>query len=143
VGCPGVAFLPPPLKSKSTNSKKENRMSVQIIDVSNGLVTAKIAGKLTPAEQVQFQKSVADLISKEGKARVLVLAKEFQGWDKGDWSDVSFQAKYDQDIEKMAVVGEKKWADLAVLFVGKGLRQVQIEFFTDEEKARSWVVSQP
>jgi len=118
-------------------------MSVQIIDVSNCLVTAKIAGKLTPAEQVQFQKCVADLISKEGKVSVLVLAQEFQGWDKGDWGDVSFQAEYDRHIEKMAVVGEKKWADLAMLFVGKGLRRVQIEFFADEEKARAWVVSQP
>ncbi len=116
-------------------------MSVQIIDVSNGLVTVKVAGKLKPDEQAQLQKSAAELISKGGKVRVLVLAGDFQGWEKGDWSDVSFQAKYDQGIEKMAVVGEKKWADLATLFVGKGLRRVPIEFFADEEKARAWVVS--
>ena len=70
-----------------------------------------------------------------------MLAQEFQGWDKGDWSDISFQTEYDRYIEKMAVVGEKKWADLAMMFIGKGLRRVQIEFFADEEMARTWVVS--
>ena len=38
-----------------------------------------------------------------------MIAEDFQGWDQaGDWGDVSFQMKYDEHIEKIAVVGEKK-----------------------------------
>lgn len=117
-------------------------MSIQIIDVTNGLVTARLAGKLTPDEQAQFQKTVVKVIKKEGKASVLVYAQDFQGWDKGDWSDISFQAQYDSQIEKMAIVGKEKWADLAVMFTGKGLRKVPIEFFADPEKARAWITAE-
>jgi hypothetical protein len=65
---PAAAFVDQP-----TNSK--NHMSVQMVDASNGLVTAKIPGKLKPDEQARFQKCGADLISKEGKARARVVSQ--------------------------------------------------------------------
>jgi hypothetical protein len=111
------------------------------VNVEEGLVTVRIGGIVTPAEQARGQQAVAEAIQKQGKVKVLVLAQGFQGWSwsKGDWSDVSFQAQYDVSIEKMAFVGDRKWDDLARVFTGKGLRQVPIEFFPDEEKARVWL----
>ena len=49
--------------------------------------------------------------------------------------------KYDKLIEKIAIVGEKKWEELAMIFTGKGVRPIPIEFFTPAElpKARVWL----
>lgn len=116
-------------------------MSIQLTGMEDGLVTVKVAGKLAPADLAQFQQGMVKLIQNEGKTRVLVLAEEFQGWEKGDWGDISFQARYDPMIEKMAIVGCERWRDLALLFTGKGLRRVPIEFFGDAEKARAWVAA--
>ncbi len=118
-------------------------MSIQIMETAKGLVTVKLTGKLTPAEQQEYQRRLVESIGHEGHTDVLVLAQDFQGWEKGDWSDVSFQAQYDQHVGKMAIVGDKKWTDLAILFTGKGLRRVQIEMFSNPEEARAWIAAEP
>ena len=114
-------------------------MSFQIVDVVGGLVTVKVGGLLTPAEHARAQERLVEFIPKQGKVKALVLAQDFQGWSKGDWSDVSFQARHDRDIEKIAFVGDPKWDDLARSFTGKGFREVRIEFFADADEARAWL----
>ncbi len=116
-------------------------MSVEIVEVANGLVTLKLTGKLTRAEQADFQRRVVEIAEKEGKVNLLALAQEFEGWEKGDWGDLSAQAEFDRHIGKMAIVGDKKWNDLAVLFTGKGFRRVAIEMFPDVEQARAWLAA--
>ena len=59
-----------------------------------------------------------------GKWRILVLTENFAGWERGgDWNDFSFSDN-DASIEQMAIVGERKWEELALLFTAKGLRAV-------------------
>ncbi len=117
-------------------------MSIQLISTENGLVTLQVSGTITPDEQAQFQKRVVEIIPAGGKSNVLVLAQEFQGWGKGDWGNMSAQAEYDRHVERMAIVGDEKWKDLAVLFTGKGFRSVQIEMFGDLNEARAWLGAQ-
>jgi stage II sporulation SpoAA-like protein len=120
-------------------------MSAEITSNTGGIVTAKIAGKLSHSELVALQKSIVDIISRQGNVRFLVIAEGFQGWEKhGDWEDLSFQMENDPHIEKMAIVGEKKWEDLALVFVAKGFRKFPIEYFqpADLAKARSWLLAE-
>ncbi len=112
-------------------------MSVEIVEAAAGLVTVKITGKLTRAEQAEFQKRVTAVAEREGQVNVLALAQDFQGWEKGDWGDLSLQAEFDRHVGKIAIVGDKKWNDMAALFTGKGLRRVEIEMFPDAEQARA------
>ena len=54
-----------------------------------------------------------------------MLVENFAGTEKGgNPGDVSFQADYDPFIEKIAIVGDKKWEDVALLFTSKGIRRV-------------------
>jgi hypothetical protein len=48
---------------------------------------------------------------------------------------------HDQDIAKIAVVGDEQWRDFAYAFLAKGFRQAQVEYFlaADLEKARAWL----
>jgi hypothetical protein len=119
-------------------------MSAAITDVSQGIITFRISGQLTYAELVAAQQQAAAIMDKQGKTRFLVIVENFLGTEKtGEWGDVSFQVKYDPLIEKIAIVGDKKFEDLAVLFTGKGVRRVAIEYFAPAElaQARAWLVA--
>ncbi len=59
---------------------------------------------------------------------MLVLTDNFEGWERGGaWNDFSFSDS-DASIERMAIVGDRKWEDLALLFTAKGLRAFPIEY---------------
>lgn len=117
-------------------------MSAEIVDVSAGLVTTRVRGTLTQAALSEMQKALAEVIRAQGKVRILVLAENFAGWERGGaWNDFSFQAQYDPSIEKMAIVGDQRWEDLALIFAAKDLRRFPIEYFTPDEldEARAWL----
>ena len=117
-------------------------MGIEIVEKSGKLLTVKVSGKLKASELRQAQNAAIEVIKSEGKIRVLVFGENFQGWEKSDdWGDVSFQLKYDEHIERIAIVGTEKWEDLVSAFLGKGLREVPMKFFpqTQYAKARAWV----
>jgi hypothetical protein len=39
----------------------------------------------------------------------------------------------------MAIVGDRKWSDLALLFTSQGLRPFPIEYFEGVDKAQAWL----
>jgi hypothetical protein len=118
-------------------------MSAEIVNNAGNSVTVRVSGKLSQSELAAAQKSAVEILEKEGKRRVLVVAENFQGWGKGDWGDLSGQAELDEHIDRMAIVGDKKWEDLAILFAGKGIRHIAIEYFppTDFAKAQAWLAN--
>jgi|KBSMisStaDraftv2_1062788.scaffolds.fasta_scaffold488975_2 hypothetical protein len=119
-------------------------MSAEILDNTEEVLTIRISGKLRQSELVTAQKNAAAILRKRGGSRLLVLAEKFDGWEKGgDWGNLSGQEQLDAQIDRMAIVGEKRWEDVALLFTGKGLRHIEIEYFspTDLPRARSWLSS--
>jgi hypothetical protein len=114
------------------------------VNFSGGVLTLKVSGKLTQAELKSVQKAAGEIIDKQGKCRLLVLTENFAGWERGGaWSDQSFQAAHDASIERMAIVGDRKWEDLALLFTAKGLRAFPIEYFEPGQlaAARAWLAA--
>jgi hypothetical protein len=117
-------------------------MPCEIVEKEEGLLTIKIGGVLKRAELAQVEKIAIEAMGLARKIRFLVLTENFQGWDnKDNWEDVSFQSEYDPQIERIAIVGEKRWQELAEVFVGKGLRSMDIRYFTpsDTAIARAWI----
>lgn len=117
-------------------------MSAEVIATDGRIVTARITGTLTQPELLAMQKAAGEVISRQGKARVLILVERFEGWQReGAWNDFSFQMQHDAQIERMAIVGDKKWEDLALLFAADGLRSFPIAYFepADIARARAWL----
>ena len=117
-------------------------MSAEIIEVLGDLVTCKVTGRLTSAELQALQQATAPIIQSKGQVRLLILVEDFQGWERGAaWEDFSFQEENDSHIERMALVGDKKWEELAAAFIGKGLREFPIEHFGPSEagEALRWL----
>jgi hypothetical protein len=123
-------------------------MPAKISNVEGRTVTVKLSGLLTQKELSAVQAetrhviATARILSTNCRIRVLVLAEDFAGWEKGgQWTDFAFQEDHDDDIERMAIVGEEQWRDLTLLFTSKGLRPFPIEYFIPEQlaEARAWL----
>lgn len=119
-------------------------MSYELLDHSGGMLTVRISGTLTYAEYAEGQRKAAEILREQGKGRILVLLENYLGTEKeGNWGDISFAMENDKHIEKMALVGEKKWEDQVLLFTGKGIRRLPIEYFepADLAKAKTWLMA--
>jgi hypothetical protein len=118
-------------------------MPAAVIDYSEGIITVKLAGRLAESEPLTTQQEVAGLIQGKGKVGVVVIATEaFDGWERGGaWDSFVLQEQNDPNIHRMAIVGDPRWEDLALMFVAKGLRPFPVEYFSLEQgtQARMWV----
>jgi len=117
-------------------------MSAEIVSNFEGIVTVKITGKLNYRELATVQNSITGIIGQYGGIRVLIIIENFQGFgEDGNWDDVSFMAASDPYINKMAIVGEKNWKEMALMFTAQGLREFPIEYFLPDElsKAEAWL----
>ncbi len=118
-------------------------MSAEITSTSGGIVTARVTGVLTQPELARLQESVVAFIRQHGSVAILVLVEDFQGWQQGDeWGEVSFMDN-DPYIRKMAIVGEKQWENLTLVFTAKWLRPFPIEYFlpADLARAQAWLTA--
>jgi len=109
----------------------------------NNLVVLRVSGELGMDEYLQAQGDMEASIRQLGMIKALIFLDGFTGWERAEgWEDVSFVEKNDPFIEKMAIVGDEEWRDMAYTFTLKGLRPVPIEYFTPdaESAARQWLV---
>ena len=117
-------------------------MSAKIMSNSNGIVTVKITGKLTYPELVTLQKSIMGIIGPQGCICILITLENFQGWSKeGDWDDMSFMSINDPYINKMAIVGKRKWERLVLMFTAQEIREFPIKYcqLNDLRAANAWL----
>ncbi len=117
-------------------------MAHKIIEIDDAVVSVRITDLLRMADQEAVQTLATELIEKGKKVRLLVVIDHFQGWERNaKWDDVGFLVEHGDDIEKIAIVGDERWKDQAFLFVGKGFRTTEIEFFplSALQQAGHWV----
>jgi hypothetical protein len=110
---------------------------------SPGLIMVELAGRLAPQQWYAALDGVAKLLPEGKRTSILVSGERFEGWSAGKWDDFSFQHDNDSRIGRMAIVADAKWEDQALMFAGKGLRKIEIEFFRPAEmgRARQWLTA--
>lgn len=119
-------------------------MANQIIQhAGEDVVRARISGRMTVADQKALESFAKRMIDDGRPVRVVLTLVDFQGWDLDDgWGDdLDFTFEYGNKIEAMAIVGEEKWRQQALLFVGKGFRRTKIDYFLPDASslAEGWV----
>ena len=76
------------------------------------------------------------------RIRVLIIAEEFKGWERGaDWGDTSFLFAHDDQIDKIAIVADPRWETETVIFAAAGIRRAPVKFFPPDQLAlaRAWL----
>ena len=117
-------------------------MPFTIVDAAGPVISAKITGELGKSEVTQMQAAALQAIRRCGKISALLILENYLGWKSGDdWGDITFMTEHDQEITRIAVVGEEGWRDMIYAFLAKGFRQAEIEYFLPGEisRARSWL----
>lgn len=112
------------------------------MDPSGGKVLGyKVAGTVTKADYETFVPEVDALVEREGSIRMLLDLTEFKWEAVGAWlADWKFGRKYHEKIEKMALVGDKKWEEwLAKLAEPLYAREVKLFHSAERDAAWKWV----
>jgi len=86
-------------------------MPIQLNEENGGkTLVVHVSGKLTAADYEHFVPEFERLVRQQGKLRVLFDTIGFHGWDASAlWEDVKFSVKHFADIERLAMIGDKKW----------------------------------
>ena len=118
-------------------------MSVSVNLEPSDLLTVRLSGKVMAQEFRAAQQEASKLLKPVVSVSVVAVLQGFEGWGSGDWNDSSIQFQHDAQIKRMAIVGDRKWEDAVMLFVGKGLRHFDIEYFepAQVEEARQWATT--
>jgi hypothetical protein len=108
---------------------------------SDHVLAFRLSGKLHDEDYKTFVPKVDAAIASEGKARVLAEFHDFHGWDaKALWDDIKFSTTHCTKIERIALVGEKKW-EAWMAKVCKPFTMAKIKYFNagDVDAAWTWV----
>ena len=118
----------------SVTAPVEEMVQASILEIDlHGRLNGDDYGKLVPP--------IAKLIHQEGEIRVLVRMHDFDAWDAGAlWEDIQWEAKHFNDIERLAIVGERNWHKWMAGFC-RPFTTAEIRYFTVEqiEGARAWL----
>ncbi len=102
----------------------------------------KLSGVMTVQDFKELQNLGELAFEWFGQFRVLIELENFEGWSQEpEWQNVSFADEKEERTLKMAMVGDGRWKDEGMLFLGMPMRKAAIEFFPTEriEEAWSWL----
>lgn len=105
------------------------------------LVEIDASGKLTGADYERLVPELERLAADRGPLRLYIELKDFRGWDpEGLWKDVKFDASHQDEMDRIAIVGENKWEEWGTR-LSKPFFKADMRFFTPDRvaEARAWL----
>jgi ubiquinone/menaquinone biosynthesis C-methylase UbiE len=121
-------------------------MAIRLTEKKGGkILEACVSGKLTHEDYQHFVPKFRQLIKQHGKINVLFEMVDFRGWKAAAlWDDIKFDLKHFAGIERIAMVGEKKWQKGMSKFC-RPFTTARIRYFdhTAAGEARAWLAAEP
>src|SRR5262245_8991062 len=116
-------------------------MIEQLPRSSGRMLGFKLSGKLHDQDYQHFVPIVETAIQSQGKVRLLAHFEDFHGWDlHAIWDDTKFATKHCADVERVALVGDKKWEQwMAKICKPFTLAKLQYFDVKDIESAWKWL----
>lgn len=108
-----------------------------------GLAVIRASGVLERAEADAVKQRVIAVIHQQGRVNVLIVIEVgFSNLEEfADWNDDHDDEFIQKHVGRLAIVGDLKWRDIALLFFLKGFLPFPIEFFKtgQEDFAKTWL----
>jgi hypothetical protein len=108
----------------------------------DNVLWVKVTGKLSKEEYADLVPSWERMIARYGKLRLLFqMEPGFEGWEPmAAWDDLKFSLSQQNEIERVAMVGAKKWHEFAAK-LGALLVDSEVRYFDDSEidAAQRWL----
>jgi len=119
-------------------------MTIQLNEENGGkLLAVQVSGKLEKQDYARFVPEFERLLRQHGKLSVLFDMADFHGWEASAlWEDTKFAIHHFADIEKIAMIGEKKWQQGMASFC-KPFTTAAVRYFdhADAAEARQWLAA--
>ena len=117
-------------------------MPIQLNEENGGKVlVVHVSGKLVKADYEHFVPEFERLVRQNGKLCMLFDMIGFYGWEAGVvWEDIKFSIKHFADVERLAMVGDKKWQHGMATFC-KPFTKARVRYFDHAAaaEARKWL----
>lgn len=103
-----------------------------------------VSGVLSKADLDRAQERLVAEMRHGGTAAVvlLVVLDGFEGWESNPrWDDLTFYASHGDAIARIALVGDERWRDEALMFAAADLRKGPVKYFLPAalDEARAWL----
>jgi hypothetical protein len=105
------------------------------------ILKVTLSDKLEKADFEAFIPMVEERIRRHGKVRLLVALVDFRGWTAGAiWEDTKFGLRHFNHVERLAIVGDRKWQEGMALLT-KAFTTATVRYFdqADEDEATRWI----
>jgi hypothetical protein len=120
-------------------------MAIRLNETDGGKVLElQVSGKLAHEDYQHFVPAFERLVKLHGKISVLFEMVGFHGWlGAALWDDIKFDAKHFSDIDRLAMVGDRKWEKRMSVFC-RPFTTAKIRYFdhTAIGEAKAWVKGQ-
>lgn len=117
-------------------------MSVELYEEAGGKVLIlNLSGKLAKEDYAHFTPEVERAVKAHGKVRMQVRMHGFHGWTLGAmWEDVKFDLHHFSHIERLALIGEKRWEAGMAVFC-KPFTTAKVRYFDESkaDEASTWI----
>ena len=113
---------------------------VKILRNEGNFVALSLSGKLHDEDYKQFV-PVIGAAAQKGKLHLLMEMTDFHGWDAPAlWDDMKLEGPLGDKIERLAMIGDKKW-EAWMAKICKPFTRAQIQYFeaSDAQNAWTWV----
>lgn len=108
--------------------------------ITRQVLLVEASEKITEEDYDRFVPKIEKMMEK-GKIRILFELQNFGGWTaSAAWEDTKFGVKHFNDIERLAIVGEKTLEKGMAAFC-KAFTSAEIKFFNHDElnEAKKWI----
>ena len=120
-------------------------MAIRLTEKKGGkILEVRVSGNLTHGDYQCFVPEFGRLVKQHGKINVLFEMVDFRGWKAAAlWDDIKFDLKHFADIERLAMVGERKWQKGMSKFCHP-FTTARIRYFdrTAASEARAWLAAE-
>lgn len=117
-------------------------MSILVKEAQGGkTLEIQVRGKLSREDYGHFVPEFERLLREHGRLRVLFEMVDFHGWEgKALWDDIVFDLRHGSHIDRLAMVGDRKWERGMSVFC-RPFTSARLRYFDrrDLPEARSWV----
>jgi len=118
-------------------------MYQQLEEISESILAFKIHNEITDNEMDQISRIMEDKIAAAGKIRLLLIIENLRSMNSAEslYEELRFAKIYAEDIECMAVVGDKSWKKPWVALFSL-FSNIPAEYFdrSELESAKRWLL---